>query len=177
MRYKLYKKYNEHLFFFHPFINWRKSRFFSKTRYFKNHAFFKKHAIFPNMTSCEKITLFSQGKITVFSHFLEKIPLFQNYGFFTLCEKITLFSHFWRKSHFFKITVFSHFVRKSRFFHRGKSRFFHTFTEFRAFFKTSVFLKNSPIKVRLEFLTKIPCFFQKFPVQKTIDFTNSVFFS
>ena len=57
-----------------------------------------------------------------------------------------------------------------------KSRFFHTFTEFRTFFKTSVFLKNSPFKVHLKFLTKIPCFFQKFPIQKTIDVTNSVVF-
>ena len=93
---------------------------------------------------------------------------------------------------------FMHFVRKScvfhtleKFMHFSKydvileihafftlwrnSCIFHTFTEFRAFFKTSVFLKNSPFKVHLEFLTKIPCFFQKFPVQKTIDFTNSVF--
>ena len=32
-----------------------------------------------------------------------------------------------------------------------KSQIFPTFTEFRAFFKTSVFLKNSPFKVHLEF--------------------------
>ena len=37
--------------------------------------------------------------------------------------------------------------------------------------------KNSPFKVHLEFPRKIPCFFQKFPVQKKVDFTNSVFFS
>ena len=36
--------------------------------------------------------------------------------------------------------------------------------------------KNSPFKVHLEFPTKIPCFSQKFPVQKKVDFTNSVFF-
>ena len=76
-------------------------------------------------------------------YFLEKIPLFHS------MEKIPLF----------------HSMEKIPLFHSmEKITFFHTFTEFRAIFKTSVFLKNSPIKVRLEFLTKIPCYSIKFPV-------------
>ena len=47
---------------------------------------------------------------------------------------------------------------------------FHTFTEFRAFFKTSVFLKNSPFKVHFRIPHKNSVFFQNFPVQKKVDF-------
>ena len=61
---------------------------------------------------------------------------------------------------FFKNTVSSHFYRIPY------------------FFKSSVFFLKIPrSKFVLEFLTKIPCYFQKFPVQKTIDVTNSVVFS
>ena len=74
-----------------------------------------------------------------FFHTLEKIPLFQNYGFFTL----------WRKSHFFKITVFSHFGENPTF---SKLRFFHTFGEITVF----------------SHFYRIPCFFQNFRVFKKI---------
>ena len=93
----------------------------------------------------------------------------ENHAFF---PNMTSFEKFMRFSpdipSFEKFTRFSHIGRNSC--------IFHTFTEFRAFFKTSVFLKNSPFKVRQEFPRKIPCYFQKFPIQKTIDVTNSVFF-
>ena len=74
--------------------------------------------------------------------------------------------HF-QKKRTFKISYFQNLVLSK----------FVLFAEFRAFFKTSVFLKIPRSKVHLEFPRKIPCFFQKFPVQKKVDFTNSVFFS
>ena len=109
-------------------------RFFQNYEFFfQNHGFFK-ITNFLKLRLFSKITAFSKSrdfpgddvisdKITAFSksRLFPKSRLFQNHGFFTLCEKITGFSHFWRKS-----------------------RLLHTFTEFRTIFKTSVFKKKIP---------------------------------
>ena len=60
--------------------------------------------------------------------------------------------HFWRNSCIFQ----KHVLLRN-------SCIFHTFTEFRAFFKTSVFLKNSPFKVHFRIPRKNSVFFQNFP--------------
>ena len=104
----------------HGLCLWRISRFFQKSHFFKNHTF-------------SKITLFQK------SHFFKNHTFWANPGF----SKITLFqkSHLLGKSRFFK----NHTFKNHTFW--TNPGFLHTFTEFRAIFKTSVFLKNSPFKV------------------------------
>ena len=86
-----------------------------------------------------------------------KTCTFQKLNFQNLAFSKTRFS----KSRFFKNSLF----QNSYFF-----RIPCLFQNFRVF-------KNSPFKVHLEFLTKIPWFFQKFPLWEKLIFTNSVFFS
>ena len=98
--------------------------------------------------------------------------LFKNYNFSNSCifSKITTFQihALFQKLRTFQIhALFCKFSRIKKYV---------LFAEFRAFSKLPCFLKIPRSKFILEFLRKIPCFFQKFPVQKTVDFTNSVFF-
>ena len=78
---------------------------------------------------------------------------------------------------FQNLALFKNSIFKSSYFQNRVLSKLVLFTEFRAFFKTSVFLKIPRSKFISNSPTKIPCFFQKFPVQKKVDFTNSVFFS
>ena len=92
-------------------------------------------------------------------HVLDKIMCFSHFG-----EIHAFFTHFGEIHAFFKNTYFC------------EIHAFFVFLQNSVLFQNFRVFKNSPFKVHLQFPRKIPCFFKKFPVQKTIDFTNSVFF-
>ena len=87
------------------------------------------------------------------------------------------FMHFFKFIHFsnsctFQIHALFNFMHFSKF---SRIKNYVLFAEFRAFSKLPCF-KNSPFKVHFRIPQKTSVFFRDFPVQKTIDFTNSVFF-
>ena len=88
-------------------------------------------------------------------------PNFQNHVIFFKIMLFLKLRYFFQNSVLSKITLFL----KPRYF--SKLRYFFqnsVLLKITLFLKLPCFLKNSPFKVRQEFLTKIPCFSKKFPV-------------